>query len=320
MTKVSKILNSKIELLDFLCYLNYLNLPYQSNLGFPKDLTYGLEIEYTKALYEEVKKTILKPSSPFKYSPDSTVIKETSLGLRGGELISPVLCDCKKDWLLIKQTLIKLRNLSAGINDSCALHIHVGSQIFQDNYSRWEQFLKLWAIYEPIFYYFAKGSANKIRDLALKYAKPCRENIINNLKVDRSSKDIYSLIKCCTFRHASLYCGKVKDFTYQEGNTIEFRLFNGTLDEKIIQNNCRFLFNFLTKISNYTFSTEEVGQLYDKIFTTFSNYFQADFYSSFSYADLFFDRDNDKYYFLKQYFNLFEAPLDKIKELVRKSR
>ena len=104
-------------------------------------------------------------------------------------------------------------------------------------------------------------------------------------------------------------------------NTIEFRCPNGTIDEVIWQNNINFFARLMEAIANNKIDLDYLDKRFNNLvlnnnIDSFNNIYIHD---TLELADIIFDKDIDKLYFLKQYFKLFQEymPSKKLEKIMK---
>lgn len=296
---------NKQDLDEFLTLLNNYYLEYRTNLGINNNYTFGSEIETE---YVDFENLILNMNNLY-FDKEWDRKKEVSL-IQGIEINSPILKDYDEDWEELKSICDALKKCST-IGNNSGGHIHIGAHILEGNNDYWANMLKLWSAYEKIIYRFTNGEYTNSRKRILSFAKPIGHSLIKKIKYLEKIKNIDYV--CQMFdndRNNALNLLNVGPSFYYYGNTIEVRCPNGTLEETIIQNNINFLIKFMefSKSSEYDplyinslakKSNKKAVQLelYDEIYLD----------ESIKLADMIFDNNLDKIYFLRQYLKNFEV-------------
>ncbi len=292
----------KDDIYSLLKYLEEYKIKYRDTLGLDKKISFGVEIEFNDVFLEDIKTilasmpqfyhyTVMEDTSVLEISNIKDVIdkKEKPL-IWGGEVATEVLHDTRYDWQNLKRLCQILKDNGAIITDKCSSHIHVGSQIWGDNDLYIKRFLKVWIIFEEVIYKFS-ANGDSIRRGVLNYAKP-----LGDLK----GQD--DLDKCLA-RNRGVNTLKYRPTTREEkDNTIEIRTLNGTLDERIIQNNVGFFLNLM----NYVKGPMYDDSLIDKIYTNINkiidiNNLRIDIGKALILGDLIFRETEDKLNFLNIY-------------------
>lgn len=277
------------ELIDY-------KIPSNNKIYFPENNTVGIEIEFKNAKMSQVSDELFERESSFHIIPESTITKKDPIGgsfSRGGEAISPVIT-CNFDYYnSLKEVcdIIKFCNGEIDFNTAC--HIHIGSQSFKD-FNSIDNLLFIWANFEDVINRFLNGN-NVINNHNSIFSKNC------NIRFKESNYSFNHLKEAFKKDNAvSFYY--FKSFSYEKGNTIEFRNMRSTFDEDIILNNIRFLFrliDFLNSCSNA--SLRKLSSFIDKFnFKEEFNFEKVCFLSN-----LIYDNKLEKYSFLKQYFKDF---------------
>lgn len=279
-------------------------LEYRTNLGLPKNITFGVEIEYEKVSKRTADKFITKNYKNWISEKDDSLII-------GGEIISPVMKDKKKYWKELREICEFLSKRKADTLHNAGGHIHVGACTLGDDLDSWKNFIKLYTVYEHILSRFFYGDKFTARKHILEFAEPVAPILYNRIDAFNSSSTIHSLKwkfpamdKCqaLNFCNVDFY----KPTCNNKKNTIEFRGPNASSNHVIWQNNintCTKMLNssrnldtdFLDyKLSNGNFT-------YDKM-----KYSEVNIEEALEFVDLIFDNDLDKVYFLRQYIKNYE--------------
>ena len=287
---LSKLSDSDIH--DFLNLINQYKLVLRDGIGVNLDETFGVEIECEGVKWEKIMRKVLK---------NWGLYDDTSL-LCGAELKSPKLRDVKENWLQLKKMCVMLSKYSQiGIN--CGGHVHVGIQALEDGRKSLINFMKLWSIYEHIIFRFSfgeflgprpvfKGNSKSVRDA---FQEMCYYDSIGAL----SERELFMMLKhdkcqAVNFRH------------YDTFKTIEFRCPNGTLNPVIWQNNINLFVKMLLYSSSLMYDERKIKE---KMSNSISDKTSSKIYvdDALEFADLIFDNNMDKIYFLRQYLKSFEV-------------
>lgn len=293
---------------EMLIKLNKFFLTFRQSLNLKDDATFGFEIEFDDidyiTFYYQIKKYIdlewqykLDPSIPF-----------------GAEACSPILKDNQKSWKMFFD-VCKLISSSATLTEECGSHIHVGANLLGDDINSWFNFIKLWASYENVIYRFLAGEFVRPRWCMAVYAAPVKDiyyETYNELKskknidawdiIDKISKGVNFNVNTCGIKDI--------DINFYD-NTFEFRGANGSFNPVILQNNANFILKLLIYAKSDKFNDEVVNRRMQLNFSIFQN--NEDDYSkiyldqALELADLIFNNNLDKIYFLRQYIKLFEV-------------
>lgn len=274
------------------------------------EYSFGIEIEFEYAPLDNIKNI-----GKWTLEEETAVSKKSGGRIIGGELISPILTDAPSTWKDISSKCNKLVKNGAISTNYTGGHIHIGSQIIGDNPDNIRRFLKIWELFENIIYYFSYGYSNKHRLGINFYAKP----IGKTLKRTRNSKNGYDQFKTYYHwikyfkenqdpKHEGLSFQKFYGFEEDEGNTIEIRCPNGSLDPAIWQNNINFFIRLL--LSSREQSCDE--ELIDHLLLTkgpieydVKNFNKLDFDRAILLSNMIYDNEIDKLSFLKQCLKLF---------------
>lgn len=309
------------DLKELLIHLDNYYLQLRTTLNFTPDITFGLEIEAEDTsqvqIYDQLKLHNLWGTWDLK--------NDASLEF-GVEINSPVLTDTPKNWQELDQICAILRPLSI-INNNCGGHIHIGTQILGEKTTSWLQFIILWSTYENIIFRFLYGEYLTARTSLHQYAPPLAKTLTRDYKF---LKRIWHLHPKTIIKKVDHTKNQAINFSYIDKlteedycNTIEFRAPNGTLDPIIWQNNVNLLVSILNYSQNITFNLDLVTNRQKTIQPLLSNlaaYKQIYLEQALELADLLFNNNLDKIYFLKQYLKSFQTsnqPLTRAKSLTK---
>ena len=185
-----------------------------------------------------------KKNAIWKYEHENTNELEQDLGL---EVISPILHNAKIDLINLKIVLQFLQKINAEVNEICGIHIHMGAEVFQKEMQKLYNFFLFYLYYEPVFYKFsAMGNFGHIREYAYSYASPVVLQMKNGISIE-ALKNYIKENSSSIHKENALH---FKDFSlFDITSSFELRIFNGTLNECIIENyiNMHFLLLFLKK-------------------------------------------------------------------------
>jgi len=297
------------DLKQFLLLLEKYYLEMRNVLGIDKNITFGMELEFIYASFEPINRNL-------KLINDSWYVKEEIIYDDGGEIATPPLNDSSKNWYDFA-TACDIAKCYSNYANKCGGHIHIGSQIFEDNSNYWLNFILFWATYEHIAFRFGYGELLTGRHQLLEYAFPVKD-ILNNAYILHSNKNSFlkDIIKSINYgRNQAINFQNVKtpiinnDKNFEENNTIEFRFFNGTYDSIIWQNNVLFAVKMLEYAKSSRFDLELVCSRNDGLFWKkfdLASYNKIYLRQALELADLIYTNNLDKIYFLRQYFKSFE--------------
>ena len=298
-----------LDLQELLDDIEKFYLTYRSKLDFPKNVTFGVEIEYEEILFLIVSRFVKKNLHDWKSTIDMSI-------LYGGEIISPKLSDTTDCWLELKKVCEYLKSKRASANELAGGHVHVGAHLLGSDINAWYIFLKTYAAYERILFRFFYGDKINARKNILAFAKPIESylcNIIENIKsINYDTIDMYYLNMLLNplERNNAINFQNVKFYDINNivgSNTIEFRSPNGTIEEVIWQNNINTIVKLMLAAKNRKIDEDLVDyRLKQNRSYEYHKYNQflyntIDIKLSLEFIDLIFDNNLDKIYFLRQY-------------------
>lgn len=284
-------LNQK-DLEYLLSLINMYKLTLRDKINVSLIESFGLEIECENARWDKIARRI---ESEWELTDDMSL-------LEGAEIKSPILTDTEENWLALKRICSMLSKYSI-VGQNSGGHVHIGVQALGNDLKSLINFLKLWAVYEPIIYRFSYGEflgprpglKDTAKSVQVDFINLCsfceEENVSEKELIHYLSDDKY---KAVNFKH------------YNTFRTLEFRCPNATLNPVIWQNNV----NLFVKMMNYAKRSDFNNQLFDtkrkRIFIDCKKPNEIYVDDALEFADLIFDNNLDKIYFLRQYLKSFE--------------
>lgn len=160
----------------------------------------------------------------------------TSGRYRGGEIVSPVLRDCPETWEQLEKVCDVIKRYGGRINSSCGGHVHICANPLDARSFRWNRLMKIWGGFEDVFYRMASGGQSNGQFRGSTYAKPLASILPSKFFRDRQTDEqeirghVGSRYHGLNFQNANPGSSK---------NTVEFRLWNGSLDPRQIQANVK---------------------------------------------------------------------------------
>jgi hypothetical protein len=200
------------------------------------------------------------------------------------------------------------------ISDHCSIHIHTERYIYND-LEELKNLVKLWIVYEDIIYRFGYGEKDIYRPSLLNYAKPLSssfihttDEILEKLDTIETKKDLLRLLNY--ERKNGLNITNITKEPINENDiikpTIEVRIYNGTLNENIIQNDIRFNMNLLNYARKENFDNEFIEYKIKNFERNFINDSVKENYQiSDEFSKLIFKDELDRLKFLKQYYKVY---------------
>ena len=279
-------------------------LEYRTTLNLPKDITFGVELEYEGIFKRTVDRFITENYKNWISKIDTSLII-------GGEISSPVMIDEKKYWKELKDICEFLSKKRADTLHNAGGHIHVGACALGDNLTSWKNFLKLYTVYEHILTRFFYGDKVSARKYILDYAHPVSSLLYNGIDLINSANCVCSLKWKVPFDNKYLALNFLNVDFYEPAcnnkkNTIEFREPNASTSEVIWQNNI----NVCTKMLNASknLDTEFLDYKISHDYYTYDKekYNKVNIEEAVEFVDIVFDNNLDKIYFLRQYIKNFE--------------
>lgn len=301
------------DLIDLIELLKGYYLEYRSKLNFRNKASIGCEIEY-----DNPKEELLVPvkDEDTEYKPGWLLREDGSLD-NGGEIISPIFFNNIDSWKHFKETINTLEN-KVEINENCGAHVHIGAQLMGPKPISWNNFLRLWSSYENVIYRFAFGEYINARTTMYRYAQPIAHDIdVYFAKIRECYGKYYNYDKLMPFdeyyfnkslnstRRNGINFRNVSSYDkFEDYNTIEFRIANGTINPIIWQNLVNLYVSLIRYAKNDLFNLDTVlKRKQDKAIrylkpVDFTNLYYD---QAIELADLIFNKNIDKIYFLRQY-------------------
>lgn len=283
---------NKKSLDEYFDYLNKQQLYYRDSLSLQEFVTFGIEIEYEKFKREKVDNYTIRTLKKWHSKDDSTL-------RMGGEVISPILTDSLTTWKELRKICNYLRKNKVYTKGNAGGHIHVGSHIMNADLEAWRCFLKTYMIYENELVYFLNGEDKLARRTMSEYAKLVSSTYykrLDDINEARDLSELYYAIMLSKKNALSFYYTKLRSTHRDVYNTVEFRSPNGTDNELIWQNNINTITKLMLAARNKKIDEDFLDYKLEKGSDKFT-----DLNKALEVADIIFDNDLDKMYFLKQY-------------------
>ncbi len=301
----------KDELENLLNHLNTYYLSLRDSLKIDENITFGIELEFEKVnkiyeKYPEINLTLYEYGLYNKWQ-----LKYDSSLIDGGELISPICTDNKEIWQEIS-SICEIIDKYGQILYNCSNHIHIGAHILEGELETFMNLLKLWSVYEKIIFRFGYGEYLTARS-SIRYAKPVAENFKEDYElINKMNYNLYrAVMKSAHERNQAVNFKETYYFDRKEDkNTIEFRCPNGTNNPVIVQNNVNFFVKLLNYCKNPNFDNEKIqkrNEINGDKYNELKCYNEIYLEEALELADMLFDNNLDKMYFLRQYLKNFET-------------
>ena len=283
---------NKCDLEYLLSLINNYKLLLRDKIGVSETETFGLEIECESADWNKIS---------YMLDVDWELTDDLSL-IDGAEIKSPILRDTKDNWLQLKSVCSVLsRYAEVGIN--AGGHVHIGKQALGNEKKSLINFMKLWAMYEHIIFRFSYGEFLGPRPGFKDASKSVCPDFLNLCYWDemmgmnkREMLKSLSGDKCnaVNFRH------------YNTFGTLEFRCPNASLNPVIWQNNVNLFVKMLLYSKSKNFDEGKIDEKRYNLFYVDKSPLEIYVNDAIEFADLIFDNNMDKVYFLRQYLKSFE--------------
>lgn len=274
---------SNEEIIKIIENINKYKLELRNNINKP-NITFGIEIESEFSNVKKIEQELTKLNiSNWDLKDDYTLDD-------GIEISSPILEDNTESYEEIKKVCnIFKRNAKIGAHTGG--HIHIGSQILEKEINL-KNLINLWILYEHIIYRFTNGEFLNIRPSGNTFASPLRSLNLPNYNYTKYNN--LMIDSCIRILNISNYKKKLKR------NTIEFRSPNGSFEPVIWQNNLNLFVKMIEK-SKILDVEKLYYDNYDNLKISPKEYYNIYLNDAIKFADLIFDDNIDKLYFLRQY-------------------
>ena len=287
-------------------------LELRKTIDIDKNIKFGTEIEFEDANREKIEIDLYSTFPEYDW-----VVKDDKSLYNGAEAVSKVLSDNEETWNSLSAACEIISN-NAKVVSGASAHIHICMNIIGNNPKYWRNFAKLWMTYENVIFRFLYGEYTSPREGMEKYAKPISNFLIENfdriedraqmisanymMKVLNAGDDRRRAINFRNASNTELY-----NFNREvDKNTIECRVANGTFNPIIWQNNINLLVKLLEYSKREDFNEEIIDRrlketISKEIPGSIYKYSQINIDSAIELADLIFNNNLDKIYFLRQY-------------------
>ena len=247
---------------------------------------------------------------------------ESTTNVNGCEITTPILRDKKRDWKNLQIMCNDLTKYGAYAK-KCSTHMHFGAHIIGTKYDSWINLIKIWITYEKILYNFYYGEDDGPRKSIHTYARSINDIRFNEIDGIKRDNHLLSVLKSMCSN--GTYIGKQlginifrvsEKYSIEYKNTIEVRIPNGTLNEKVIQNNINLFSKLLTSIISNKVDVDYLNNKFKnrEVVSDINLFNDFDYEDAMYLGDMIFVSDIDKYYYLKQLYKLYklsEEELDK---------
>lgn len=298
---------------------------YKYKLDIDKNITFGTEIEFENASFDDIKTELDNNSdlASWHLVHDYTVECKHNELIYGGEVVSPILTDTKQTWIQLKKVCTLIKNNIGLTNDKAGAHIHIGLNIFDKKVQNIFHFLKIWIVYEHIIYHFAYGEKNYPRKTLLEYASPIAYRLFECIPEINSKEYYFQEIIDYICDISDMSMSLANGFSFSNGSnmlekkdTIEIRCPNGTLNEQVWQNNISFFVKLLLYSCSSNFDDEFMNyKLKQYKYMYIDNYQNIYLNDALELMNFLYTKEEDKLSFLKQYLKINRENVSKIKKV-----
>lgn len=330
---------NKFDLFKLLIDLRKYKISYLDKLSDQLDkYKFGIEIEFNNSDLEELSKLFNKNelnsylnlnsfNSDFKFdkwcisyeTAVSNKIRKINLSgfngfetcCFGGEVISPILGNDIESFKNLKQICELLKESNAEIGNRCGLHYHVGIEHFNGDINKYNNFIKLWILFENVFYRIGCGEKNYIREGCDEFFAPARHILLDSFNYHTDDLEVFLNYMPKYKRRAIKFCNLYGDRFSK--NTIENRVSNSSINPVIIQNGLNVYLNTINKGVTGDFNIDKIDYLVNKMkcYSTNNVSIDINLNDAMLCFDTIFDSNIDKINALKQYvkndtFNCFD--------------
>ena len=289
-------------------------LTMRSSIELESSVTFGMEIEFEKAEYDESYKELKKLKRQgvdyrWGIKGDSTVAtKNIEQKSCGGEIVSPKLIDTPKTWVDLENVCLMLQRLKATAEHLAGGHIHFGAQILGNNHTYWVNMIKLWTVYERVIFRFSYGDKLGPRENVFHCAKPLANTfyrLLGDIERKDNVSDILTLLSTSADKQS---CVNLSNINYKSSlqykKTVEIRCPNSSVNPVVWQNNVNFFARLFLYCKSSDFDYDFIESrisAYNPWENTSERYSEIHLQEAMELCDLIFSSNLDKIYFLKQY-------------------
>lgn len=265
-------------------------LSYRSILTLPKNARFGLEIELENVNYDLISRYVRNQFGQHWYVKDDRSLMKD----KNAEIVTPVLYNEKKTWILLKKLAQMIKKLSPTF-DNCSFQVNFDGSLLPTSEDR-ITFLKLYAYYEDIIYRFSKGENANYRESLDMYASPIILALKDVLNFDEPDKEFILERFSNNKRYGIIFKNKSKDL-------IEFRTPNGTYNPILWQNYITLFYYLIEAITKRKYDLQELNEYissYSKI-NILESYELSREEKALKLSKQIFSKQLDKTSFLHQY-------------------
>ena len=302
---------------------------YQSIIKLQDKISFGTEIEFAGIelieIHEFIQEHINDMRSSYHYDYKIwDVIDEQSVETKkngiilGGEIVSPILYNDEKSWESLRKITCCFNLPGFYFSDKCSFHIHFG----EDNFSHFRgrptntpqiycdskfisNLFKMWMVFEDVIYRTCYGSKKKERPEIIRYANATGYYIFNNLKRLYDEDEITKYV--IEYKNDKKQGLNLCNLGPCSKNTIEIRCPNSMETLFLMQNTIKFLARLLLYCDSYKFDNEKIERYIREYKPMYVEDFRKEkFEKAKDLADMIYDDELDKMYFLKQYLKCFQ--------------
>lgn len=266
---------------DLLYLIANTPIEYKEILNVPSNVSFGCEIEFENAPFEEVKRDMGKiVDTKYVFNKDekeynSWIIEDEFDCISnkndcwcGGEINSPISINTKEFWNDLQQICCVLKNNDADFTSAAGFHIHLNKKILLPKVSRWLKLLKTWIVFEDEFIKLYNGERDSQREIVDYYAQRISEKLYIHFFENQISsyKSITQIMK----KFKKFDADRIHDLVFYTPNvcnkTFELRACNGTDNEIIIQQFFNIFISMFMMINS-----ERSDEFIDELFNDYEN-------------------------------------------------
>ena len=199
--------------------------------------TFGVELEFlgdlapiARALHENGLSTVNRVVR--ENIPDSWVVKEDDTVANGGEVVSPILRDDPRSWQSLAHVCMILQRQGCRVDASCGTHVHVGADRLGDDPTVIVRLIRAGVMFEDLLYRLGtlgrerahRGTVSAYpwsSRLLARYGYQPVPTSVPQFKADYGPQHIDAI--------------NLERLGRADGETVEFRIANGTLHPLEIQ-------------------------------------------------------------------------------------
>ena len=300
------------DLKNLIAYLQSFSDEGRLCTNLDESLRFGLDMHYQfknikdiEKIFKIINKCYSNDFGKFDYSYNKGIY-DPNTDTNHLIINTPVFIDDKEFYEGLRELLLYLKEKNVSLNPNKGIHVHTDLSLLERSNRYLLTLLKLIALYENVIFRFGFGEDEKSNINLESYSKPVSPLLyryIREYDVSKSFeehvKELQKILICKSY--AINFHSKDKSVS---DDTIEFRMFNGTLNFEIIQNYINFVGNMIYSIVNDKIDSDVLDYSLDSYNInehTIDRCSSFDPTSAVELSEQIFEIREDQVRFLKQY-------------------